>query len=147
MDKVIELAQDLGNAILDTDVYKKMKAAEKAMRDDPTAMAAMQALQTKTEQFARMQSSKLDVDELAMARIKGELQDLGRRAAAVPAIAAAEEASNAFQQMMDNVNTVLSMILNGSPEYVQSAGSCSGNCGSCGGCGGEKKASSIITEE
>ena len=118
MREVMMKAQELAEAILDSEIYQKMKQQENAVRRDPDAAEAMGDMIEKRQRVETVLSSaNMDPNELAeemIKTLKGYRKD--------------------FQTMMDNVNKILRLVITGETEDENGGAGCSGNCSGCSGC-------------
>ena len=132
MKNVMIKAQELAEAILNSEIYQKMKIQENAVRKDPDAAAAMGEM---IEKRNRVESILADVnmnpDQLAEA--SREMECAERQMNDNEMIKQLKEYRQDFQTMMDNVNRILRLVISGETENSGSAG-CSGNCNGCSGC-------------
>ena len=127
MDKVLMQAELLGEAILGSEEYISMRLAEQAVIDDD---AAQQLIQTYTERKDAMQQalSAKPLDHEAMAKAGEAVKETEELISKHPLINRMRETSTEYSDMMQQVNAVISQIINGEP-----ADGCSGSCDSCGG--------------
>ena len=130
MEKVIECARALGEAIVASEQYKNMQVTESAAMSDPAVTAAMaRFLELKELISQEMRKEEQDVEQIA--RYGEELDDVQRELNAMPAVDAMTSSRQSFSDMMNQVNRILEFIITGE---TQQSGGCSGNCSSCGGC-------------
>ena len=130
MDKVIEQAELLGEAILQSEQYIAMRLAEQAVMDDD---AAQQLIQTYSERKDAMQKALAakPLDHEAIAKTGDAVKETENLISANPLINVMREKGGEYQDMMQQINAVISRVVNGEPE-----GGCSGSCEGCGGsCG------------
>lgn len=135
MKNVLEHARLLGEAILSSDVYLTLKARERDFGDDPKAAAAMQQyLDCKKVMDSLLSQDQKDHDALIAAAeaMEAAEKDMDN----VPSVAALQAAKDAYNTMLDNMNQVLQLVVNGTTESgcSGSCSSCGGSCGTCGGC-------------
>lgn len=130
MEKVIECARALGEAIVASEQYKNMQVTESAAMSDPAVTAAMaRFLELKELISQEMRKEEQDVEQIA--RYGEEMDDVQRELNAMPAVDAMTSSRQSFSDMMNQVNRILEFIITGE---TQQSGGCSGNCSSCGGC-------------
>lgn len=130
MREVMMKAQELGEAILASDVYKRSKAAEEALENDVEATRLVAEYMEKQRAVNEILSSgDVDTDRLAQAGLA--LQEAEDRMKSHPVVKETQEANAACNTMLDNVNRIIQLIVRGRTEDA----SCTGNCASCGGCG------------
>ena len=129
MDNVFAKTRELGEALLESDAYLKMKAAEdKAMANQEASSTMAEFLEKRTELQAMMQSENPDPG--AMKRLSEEMDGIQDRLQMIDDIVALTEARNEFNSLIGQINQVLQFIVTGRMEES----SCGGDCGSCGGC-------------
>ena len=133
MREVMNKAQELAEAILDSEVYQKMKDQENAVRKDPEAAKAMGDMIEKRQRVETVLSSaNMDPNELAQA--SKEMEEAEQRMNENAMISELKERRKDFQTMMDNVNKILRLVITGQVEDESGAAGCSGNCSGCSGC-------------
>ena len=133
MKDVMQKAQELAEAILASDVYRKMKELEETVQADPGAAEKVGILMEKRQRVENLLTSKgMDPEELKRAN-----EEMVRAEAEMNAnekVAALKKARKDFSQMMDNVNRILRLVITGEIREDDVSG-CSGNCEGCSGCG------------
>ena len=133
MKDVMQKAQELAEAILASDVYRKMKELEETVQADPGAAEKVGILMEKRQRVESLLTSKgMDPEELKRAN-----EEMVRAEAEMNAnekVAALKKARKDFSQMMDNVNRILRLVITGEIREDDISG-CSGNCDGCSGCG------------
>ena len=133
MREVMNKAQELAEAILDSEVYQKMKDQENAVRKDPEAAKAMGDMIEKRQRVETVLSSaNMDPKELAQA--SREMEEAEQRMNGNAMIQELKDRRKDFQTMMDNVNKILRLVITGQVEDESGAAGCSGNCSGCSGC-------------
>ena len=129
MDNVFKKTRELGEALLECDVYLKMKDAEDTAMANPEAARTMAAFLEKRGALQAMMQSD-NPDPGAMKRLSEEMDDLQERLQMVDDIVALNDARNEFNSLIGQINQVLQFIVTGRMDE----GSCSGDCGACSGC-------------
>ena len=127
-------AQELAEAILDSEIYQNMKKQESAVRKDPEAAEALGCMMEKRSRVEEILSSaNMDPNELAKA--SQEMEDAEKRMNSNEMIRQLKENRKDFQTMMDNVNKILRLVITGETEdETRARTACSGNCSGCSGC-------------
>ena len=129
MELVFEKTRELGQALLESEAYLKMKAAEdRAMQNAEAANAMARFLEKRSELHEMMQSE--NPDPVAMKRVSDEMDALQDRMQMIDDILALTEARNHFNSLIAQINQVLQFIVTGRMEE----NGCEGDCSSCGGC-------------
>ena len=134
MRDVMMKAQELAEAILDSEIYRKMKQQEIDVKRDPEAAAALSDMIEKRGKVEDILSSaNMDANELAEA--SREMEEAEKRMNENGMIKTLKEYRKDFQTMMDNVNRILRLVITGQTEDEdgRSSGS-NGNCSGCSGC-------------
>ena len=131
MRNVLQKAQELAEAILQSDVYQRSKAAEEAMTADPEAARCLADYLEKQREVNAILSTE-DMDATALAEAGAALQEAEDRLHANPLVKETQEANAACNEMLDNVNRIIQLIVRGKTE---DAAGCTGNCAGCAGCG------------
>ena len=132
MREVMMKAQALAEAISQSEIYKNMHDLEEKVTQDEAATAAIAAYMEKRGNVELLlRSPEFDTEKVAAAG--EELQAAEKAMEECTIVKDMREAQQTFQEMMDNVNRILRLVING--EVEDSASGCTGNCASCGGCG------------
>ena len=133
MNAVFEKAQELGDALIASEEYKAMKAAEN------TAMANAEAADLMTRYLEH--KSKLEnvlrganPDPNAVSELGAAMEDLQAQFQAVPDIIAMNKARESFDSLINQVNQVLHFIVTGEMEAPEGEDGCTGSCATCKGC-------------
>lgn len=133
MRNVMMKAQELAEAILDSEVYTRMKQQENDVKRDPGAGAALSDMIEKRSRVEIILSSaNMDPNELAEA--SREMEEAEQRMNDNEMIRTLKEYRKDFQTMMDNVNRILRLVITGETEDENGRSSCGGNCSGCSGC-------------
>lgn len=134
MRNVMMKAQELAEAILDSEVYTRMKQQENDVKRDPEAGIALSDMIEKRSRVENILSSaNMDPNELAEA--SREMEEAEQRMNDNEMIKTLKEYRKDFQTMMDNVNRILRLVITGQTEDENGGSSgCSGNCSGCSGC-------------
>ena len=133
MEKVLEQARLLAEAIAESDVYQKMHQCENDAMKDAEATRAIADFVEKRQKVESLLAEG-NMDHTALAEASKAKEDAEKKVNEQPKVRAMQEARGEFTQMMNNVNQILRFIITGETE--DNSG-CSGSCESCGGCGGE----------
>ena len=134
MREVMNKAQELAEAILNSECYREMKKTEAEMRRDPDAAAVLGEMIEKRNRVETILSSNdMKPDELAEA--SREMEEAEKRMNENEMIRTLKDYRKDFQTMMDNVNRILRLVITGETEDENGGNSgCSGNCSGCSGC-------------
>lgn len=130
MDAVFQKTRELGQALMESEAYLKMKAAEdRAMQNGEAARAMGEYLEKRQQLQEAMQSENPDPG--ALKRISDEMDAAQERLQMMDDIVALTEARNEFNALIGQINQVLQFIVTG--EMTQPS-ECSGSCATCSGC-------------
>ena len=134
MRNVMQKAQELAEAVADSELYQKMKELEAEVRHDPEANEALAEMIAKRQKVEEILSSvNMDPNELSAASL--EMEEAEKWMNGNAKIAALKAARKDFQTMMDNVNKILRLVITGEVADEGTEGSrCTGDCSACGGC-------------
>ena len=136
MKQVMQKAQELAEAVLDSEVYQTMKEKEREMFRDETASSLLNDMNNKRNRVEEILSST-DMKPEELAEASRQMEEAEKAMLADAKIQELKEARRQFQNMMDNVNKILRLVITGEvgDDDVTARGGCSGNCSQCGGCG------------
>ena len=134
MRNVMMKAQELAEAILNSEIYQKMKQQEAATRRDPEAARVLADMIEKRNKVESVLSdASMDPNELAEA--SREMEEAEQRMNDNEMIKKLKDNRKDFQTMMDNVNRILRLVITGEVEEENSGNTgCTGNCNGCSGC-------------
>ena len=134
MREVMQKAQELAEAIVESSVYQRMHTAELQVNKDEEAVKAVAAFVEKRQAVENVLAQS-DMDHEQLARVGEEMEEAEKRLNEVPLVKEMQEARKEFTQMMENVNRILRLVVTGETDDGCS-GDCSGCSGGCEGCGG-----------
>ena len=134
MREVMQKAQELAEAIVESSVYQRMHAAELQVNKDEEAVKAVAAFVEKRQAVENVLAQS-DMDHELLAQMGEEMEEAEKRLNEVPLVKEMQEARKEFTQMMENVNRILRLVVTGETDDGCS-GDCSGCSGGCEGCGG-----------
>ena len=129
MDEVFAKTRELGEALLECEVYKNMKAAEeKAMGNEEAARLMGEMLEKRSAIQEAMHEP--NPDPAALKRMSDEMDGIQERLQMMDDIVQLTQARGEFNSLINQINQVLQFIVTGRMDD----GDCSGNCSTCGGC-------------
>ena len=138
MRNVMEKAQALAQAIVESDIYQRMHTAESQATADADAAGTIAALMEKRQAVENLLAEE-DMDHTALAEAGKAMEEAEAALNEQPLVKELQTARADFSQMMENVNRILRLVITGETEEESGCGGscsgCSGGCGSCGGCG------------
>lgn len=133
---VLELARQLGHAIQQDDRYIAYTLAKQANDEDEALQNLIQAFELKRMEL-QMALGKEEKDQEAIAQLNDVVKEIYQRIMQSPKMMVYNAAKQGYDQLQNEVNTIISMSLNGAdPDQIdpETAG-CTGSCSTCGGCG------------
>ena len=129
MDAIFQKTRELGEALLESECYQRMKAAEdKAMRNEEAATLMSTLLERRGEIQKLMQETNPDPG--ALKRVSDEMDAIQEKLQMIDDIVELTQARGEFTGLINQVNQVLQFIVTGHMDD----GSCAGDCSSCSGC-------------
>ena len=131
MDIIFEKTRELGQALLESDVYKKMKEAEEKAMQNMEAAEMMALYLEKRSQIQEMMEVE-NPDPGAMKRLSDEMDEVQQKLQMVDDIVALTSARAEFNGLIGQINQVLQFIVTG--RMTDEEGGCTGSCNSCSGC-------------
>ena len=133
MEKVLNQAELLAEAILESEEYIRMRLAEQAaMKDDRASVLVTEYSERRSQVENILSANDMSHEELARA---GEALEAAEKAINEYALLKdMREARAAFQTMMERVNAIIRYVVTG--ESPEEGNGCGGSCSGCGGgCG------------
>ena len=132
MNQVFLKTRELGDAIMQSEEYKAMKAAEEHAMANADAAAAMgQYMEARQKIETLLEAENPEPEQLK--KLSAEMDAHQQRLSLIEDVQSLTEARENFSNLIEQVNQVLKFIITG--QLAESKSSCSGSCGSCGGCG------------
>lgn len=129
MDQVFLKTRELGQALVESEIYLTMKQAEDAAMRNRDAAETMGKYLEIRNQLQEMMSQS-DPDSVKMKSLSDEMDAVQLRLKSIDDIVKLTEAREAFNNLIGQVNQVLQFIVTGKMDEEES---CSGSCASCGG--------------
>lgn len=133
MDQVFLKTRELGQALVESEIYKTMKDAEdKAMKN--TMAAEIMARYMELRGTLQEMLSQPEPDSVKMKELSDEMDNVHEQLQNIDDIVALTKAREDFNNLIGQVNQVLQFIVTGKLDEPE--GGCTGSCASCGGsCG------------
>ena len=133
MEKVLNQAELLAEAILESDEYIAMRLAEQEALKDEKANQLIAAYSEKRQAVENLLSNP-NLDHGELARAGEELENVEHAIDENPVISKMRTTNDAFTAMMKKVNSIIREVVTGETEDEHEG--CTGSCSSCGGgCG------------
>lgn len=131
---VFEKTHALAHALLDSDIYQAMKAAEEeALADAEAGQAMSEYLEHKSalEELLAQENP----DSALMNEHSTAMDEIQNRMQTIPSVVKMTEARGEFSNLIGQVNQIISFVITGEMGGCDDEG-CGGNCSGCaGGCG------------
>lgn len=134
MQNVMKKAQELAEAIAESDIYRNMKKLENDLQEDAQAAESVQYLAAKRQEVEELLTSK-GMDPNRLKQLNQEMIQAEEQMNSYEKVRELKAARKEFSSMMDNVNRILRLIITGEIREDDVSGGCSGNCSGCSGCG------------
>lgn len=130
MEKVLNQAEQLAEAILESEEYIAMRLAEQAAMKDEKATQLVAAYNEKRQAVEALLANA-NMDHGALAKAGEELQNVEHAIDENEMLAKMRQTNDAFTEMMKKVNALIRYVVTGEEEHEEG---CTGSCGTCGGC-------------
>ena len=131
MDKIFAKTRELGQALLESEVYAKMKEAEaKAMQNMEAAEMMANYLEKRQQIQAMMEDENPDPG--VMKRLSDEMDEIQEKLQMIDDITNLTIARSEFNQVIGQINQVLQFVVTGRMDEAD--GGCGGDCGGCTSC-------------
>ena len=133
---IIQMTRELGKAIQADDRYIAYCLAKQANDEDEQLQALINAFNLKRVEL-QMEIAKPDKDDDKVQELNNLIKDNYQKIMSNPKMMVYNSTKSAMDELMSQINTVISMSANGvNPDEIDvTTASCVGDCGSCGGCG------------
>lgn len=137
MEKVLNQAEQLAEAILESEEFIKMRLAEQAvMRDEEATGLISEFANCRKAVENLLTNNNIDHEKLAEANSK--LMDAEQNMNKNEKIMSMRETNEVFTEMMKQVNKIIKFVVTGEKDEDEgcngSCESCGGGCESCGSC-------------
>lgn len=134
MEKLLELAKELGHAIQADDRFVRVQMAQAAADEDEALQALIGEFNLKRMAINAEAAKGEEQDEAKMRTLNEELRAVYARVMANESMAAYNEAKTELDKVTNAIGAILNMAAQGLNPDDYDEHSCSGNCSSCGGC-------------
>jgi len=130
MEKIIELAHNLGVEIAKSKEIKNLEETKNAYEKDAALQAKLSEYETERKLLGdEFNKAEEEQDLTVIENLKIRLDTLGREILSNPLYAAFTDAQKAMNDLMTNVNDEIKFCITGErPEH------CTHDCSTCGGC-------------
>ena len=132
MENVLNHAEQLAEAILESEEYITMRLTEQAVMKDEEATLLISRYGEKRSQVENLLADA-NMDHGALAKAGAELEEAEHMMNDNKLLQKMRESNDAFTEMMKQVNKIIKFVVTGEQEDEEAG--CTGSCESCGGCG------------
>ncbi len=126
--EILDMARQLGEAIRDSEIMARVKAAEEAQQNDAEAQKLIGEYNLTRMQLAQ-RAQKEDITKEEMEAIQKELSTEFEKLTKNAVIAEFLESRAALDAIVNQVNSILTHFITG-----EDPNGCTHNCSTCGGC-------------
>jgi len=126
--EILDMARQLGEAIRDSEVMARVKAAEEAQQNDAEAQKLIGEYNITRMQLAQ-RAQKEDITKEEMESIQAELSAAFENLTKNAVISEFLESRAALDAIVNQVNSILTHFITG-----EDPNGCTHNCSTCGGC-------------
>ncbi len=133
MERILEMAKELGHAIQQDERFIRLQAAQTAADEDAELQALIGEFNLK-RMAINSETAKEDKDEEKLKELNKEIREVYARVMANPSMAAYNEAKTAMDKIINGIGAIVNMAAQGMNPDEYDEHNCSGNCSSCGGC-------------
>lgn len=130
MDQVFLKTRELGQALVESEIYKTMKAAEDKAMQNTQAAETMGKYMELRGQLQEMLSQP-EPDTVKMQELSNDMDSLHDQLQNIDDIVNLTKAREEFNNLIGQVNQVLQFIVTGKLDEPE--GGCTGSCATCGG--------------
>ena len=135
MNEVFEKTRELGEALLRSEEYLAMKAAEeKALSNEEASKVVGRFLELRGQMETLMSDNEKDWAKVQA--VTDEIEECKKKMGEIDDLIALDKARDDFGALINNINSVLHFIVSGTMENDEEGG-CTGSCETCGGCSGK----------
>ena len=134
MERLLEMAKELGHAIQLDDRFVRVQMAQAAADEDEALQALIGEFNLKRMAINAEAAKGEEQDEAKMRELNEELRAVYARVMANESMAAYNEAKTELDKLTNGIGAILNMGAQGLNPDDYDEHSCGGNCASCGGC-------------
>lgn len=129
---IIEKAKELGIALSESEEFRAMNEAERAMETDEGLMAKINEFNHKQSRIMELLSAD-EGDQAQISLLSAQMEALRTELIENEAFVKMLETQATFQALMKRVNRAIGMCIGADMEENEEAG-CGGHCSGCSGC-------------
>lgn len=129
---IIEKAKELGIALSESDEFRAMNDAQRAMEEDEALMAKLSDFNEKQNRMMELLSAD-EGDQAQVSLLSAQMEALRTQLIEDDTFVKMLETQTVFQALMKRVNRAIGLCIGAEIEDEEEAG-CGGNCLGCHGC-------------
>ena len=135
MDRIVELARELGAALQQDERYIRIQMAQSAADEDKDLQDAIGEFNLKRISLQN-ESARETQDEAKIEQLTTEVSEVYTKIMENPSMIAYTAARPDLDRLLETVARIITLSAQGEDPYAipESSENCSGNCSSCGGC-------------
>ena len=134
MEKILQMAKDLGHAMQAQESFANMMQAQNAADADGELQALIGEFNLK-RMAINEEANKEEPDAEKQRELNTEIREIYAKVMENPSMQAYNQAKNDFDQVARAVTTIINMSIQGvDPDTYEENANCGGDCSSCGGC-------------
>lgn len=133
MKEILDLAQELGNKIAESEETKTFREMEKIFYEDENAQKLMKDYESERAALT-VKAKSMEMTPENLKFFQEEMKNSMDKLMADKTVREYLEAKSNFNNIVTKVNSIISFCIQGEEQELASEGGCSGNCSSCGGC-------------
>ena len=134
MEKILQMAKDLGHAMQAQDSFANMMQAQNAADADGELQALIGEFNLK-RMAINEEASKEEPNADKQRELNTEIREIYAKVMENPSMQAYNQAKNEFDQVARAVTTIINMSIQGvDPDTYEENANCGGDCSSCSGC-------------
>lgn len=133
MERILEMAKELGHAIQQDERFIRLQAAQTAADEDAELQSLIGEFNLK-RMAINSETAKEEKDEEKLKELNKEIREVYARVMANPSMAVYNEAKTAMDKIINGIGAIVNMAAQGMNPDEYDEHNCSGNCSSCGGC-------------
>ena len=133
MERILEMAKEMGHAIQQDERFIRLQAAQTAADEDTELQSLIGEFNLK-RMALNSETAKEDKDEEKLKELNKEIREVYAKVMANPSMVAYNEAKTAMDKIINGIGAIVNMAAQGMNPDEYDEHSCGGNCQTCGGC-------------
>lgn len=133
MERILEMAKELGHAIQQDERFIRLQAAQTAADEDAELQSLIGEFNLK-RMAINSETAKEDKDEEKLKELNKEIREVYAKVMANPSMVSYNEAKTAVDKIINGIGAIVNMAAQGMNPDEYDEHNCGGNCQTCGGC-------------